>query len=296
MLPIWYSEYKNFIDTSINTYLNKYFKNKISNWGENFKEIIFYATRWWKRIRSILALEMYLIFSHKTLSELNENDDIVKFIISIECIHSYSLIHDDLPCMDNDEYRRWELTTWKKFGEYQAVLAWDLLNTLSFEILSEIDNSIHAIKLVSLLSSNTWLYWMIWWQVDDMYFDEKKSELTYNNLVQLHNNKTWALIKSSIIWPLILSDNSNQIAKFTLFWEKIWLAFQIKDDLLDVEWSLIDTWKSVWWERKWFVYFLWIEKTKKELEALIEYCLHSAKELKSEKLEFIVRYIGDRNR
>jgi len=296
MLPIWYSDYKTFIDISINTYLNHYFTNKVSIWWEKFKEIILYATKWWKRIRSILALEMYLVFSNTSLSDLTINDDIVKFIISIECMHSYSLIHDDLPCMDNDEFRRWELTTWKKYGEYQAILAGDLLNTLSFEILSEINNNEHAIKLVKLLSFNTWLYWMIWWQVDDMYFEERIDNLNYDTLLKLHNNKTWALIKTSIIWALILSNNSDKIDLYSQFWEKIWLAFQIKDDILDVEWSLMQTGKSTGWEKKWFVYFMWIEKTKKELEALIHYCLDSAKELNSEKLEFIVRYIWERKR
>ncbi len=296
MLPSWYSDYKSFIDKSIESYLKTYFNNKVCIWSEKFKDIILYATKWWKRIRSIFALEIYLIFSNKPLSTLDRDDDIVKFIISLECMHAYSLIHDDLPCMDDDEYRRWELTTWKKFGEYQAVLAWDLLNTLSFEILSQISDPKIAISLVQLLSSHTGFYWMVWWQVDDMYFECNKEALTHDNLVGLHNKKTGALIKSSIIWALIVANSNSDIEKYSIFWEKIWLAFQIKDDILDIEGSLKDTGKSVWWEKKGFVHFMWLEKTKKELEALIEYCLNSAKELNSEKLEFIVRYIGERKR
>ncbi|QFR39272.1 polyprenyl synthetase family protein [Candidatus Gracilibacteria bacterium 28_42_T64] len=296
MLPSWYSDYKSFIDKSIESYLKTYFNNKVCIGSEKFKDIILYATKGGKRIRSIFALEIYLIFSNKPLSTLDRDDDIVKFIISLECMHAYSLIHDDLPCMDDDEYRRGELTTWKKFGEYQAVLAGDLLNTLSFEILSQISDPKIAISLVQLLSSHTGFYGMVGGQVDDMYFECNKEALTHDNLVGLHNKKTGALIKSSIIGALIVANSNSDIEKYSIFGEKIGLAFQIKDDILDIEGSLKDTGKSVGGEKKGFVHFMGLEKTKKELEALIEYCLNSAKELNSEKLEFIVRYIGERKR
>ena len=297
MLPIWYNEYKKIIEESILEYLMNYFKNNISNpWLNIYKEWVFYATKWWKRIRSILALEFYIVSSWKQLNDINFNDDILKYCIALEFIHSFSLIHDDLPCIDNDDYRRWELTVWKKYWESTWVLIWDLLNTLSFEIISDIENSVLCQKLIKLLSHSIWFYWMIWWQVDDLYFEKNFNELNIKSLKSLHNKKTWALIRSSILWWIILSQNISKLKIFDQFWKKLWLAFQIKDDLLDYEWTFEETGKSVWWEEKWFVYFLWIEKTKQELNKLLDSCLLEIKGLKSEKIEFLVKYIWDRKK
>jgi len=297
MIPIWYNSYKDFIEKSINLFLNDYFKNNITNnWLKELKEALFYSIKWWKKIRSVFALEFYLIFSNKKLNELNYNDDIIKFCISLELIHTYSLVHDDLPCMDNDEYRRGQLTTWKKFGEYQAVLLGDLLNSLAFENLSLINNKILWIDLIKLLSKHIWFYWMIWWQVDDMYFENNFWELNIDNLKSLQNKKTGALFKSAIIWWILCSWNTNNIKNYEDLWYKIGLAFQIKDDLLDIEWSFEETWKSVWWENKWFVHFLWLEKTKKYLFELEKSLLNLIIPLKSSKLIFLIEYIIKRKK
>ncbi len=93
-----------------------------------------------KKIRAIFALEFYLVLSWKKISEIWNNDDIIKFCLALEFVHAYSLVHDDLPCIDNDDIRRSEPTVWKKFSENDAVLVWDLLNTLSFELLSDISS------------------------------------------------------------------------------------------------------------------------------------------------------------
>lgn len=295
MLPLWYWKYKDFIENSIKKYLDNYLEDNITNsWLEDFREAIFYSVSWWKKLRAILALEFYLILSWKTLSKIKYDDDITKFCIAIELIHAYSLVHDDLPCMDNDELRRWKPTVWKKFWEYNAVLVWDLLNTISFEILSEISDPKLWIQLIKLLSNSVWFHWMIWWQVDDMYFEANNDKLTLDNLVLLHSKKTWALIKTSIIWGVILSKNIKLLERFKNFWEKIGLAFQVKDDLLDVEWTSEETWKTTWWEKKWFVYFKWIDKTKLKLKRLINDSLDLITDLKSDKLNFLVLYIQDR--
>ena len=304
MLPNWYNEYKEKIDNSIENYLENYFE--INNeyrhlfqnnpWLNFFREWIYYATKWWKRIRSILALEFYIILSWKHLKEISLTDNIIKYCIALELIHSYSLVHDDLPCMDNDEYRRGQLTVWKKYGESSGVLIWDLLNTLSFEVLSEIDDPVLSQKLIKLLSHSTWLYWMVWWQVDDLYFEKNFNELNIESLELLHNKKTWALIRSSILWWIILSKDTFKIEKFSDFWKILWLAFQIKDDLLDSEWTFEETGKSVWWEEKWFVYFLWVEKSREKLIKLLKSCLFEIKELNSDKLEFLVKYIWERKK
>ena len=296
MLPNWYSEYKNLIEHSLNKYLKDYFKNNTSEVLKSFEDIIIYSTRWGKKIRSILALEFYLSFTSKNLKEINLDDDIIKYCIALEIVHAFSLIHDDLPCMDNDTLRRWELTVWKKYWEANAVLAGDLLNTLAFEILSELSNPKASQQLSKLLSHAIWLYGMVWWQVEDIYFEHNEEKLTKELLEKLHNKKTWALIESSVLWGIILAEKQWEIDNYSSFWKKLGLAFQIKDDLLDVEWSAEEVGKSVWGEQKWFVHFVWLEQAKTDLNNLINNCLHAVKNLDSEKLDFIVHYIGERKK
>lgn len=297
MLPNWYSTYKELIEKSLNNYLVEYFLDEKNIWLDVIKEAAFYAVRWWKRIRPILALEFYLIFSWKDIKEINENDSIMKLCIALELLHWYSLVHDDLPAMDNDDYRRWNLTTWKKFWEANWILTWDLLNSLAFEVLAETNNS----ELVKLFWKSVWIKWMLWWQVLDLFYENNPDKLNLKNLIEVHNKKTWALIETAIMWWILLSDNytkdnNEALDKYSDFWKKIWLAFQVKDDLLDVEWSFEETGKSVWWEEKGFVYFMWLVETKKYLKNLINDCLDITKETKYKKIAFLVEYIWNRKK
>ena len=302
MLPSWYNEYREYIENNVNIYLDKYLsKNNTNKWLNTFREVCFYANQGGKKIRGLLALEFYLSITKQDISDIKETDDIIKVIVAIELLHAYSLVHDDIPCMDNDDYRRWILTCWKKYWEYNAVLAGDLLNTLAFEILSDMENSEQAIEIIKLLSSHTWFHGMIWGQVSDMFFELESEKLSYSDLIELHNKKTGQLIKASVLSGIITAWKSHKVEEFKRFWEKIWLAFQIKDDLLDVEWTFAETGKSTWkeWgimEEKGFVYFMWIEKTKMELESLIIDCKNVANKLWSEKLEFLVNYIWNRTK
>jgi geranylgeranyl diphosphate synthase type II len=201
-----------------------------------------------------------------------------------------------MPCMDNDVLRRWKPTVWKKFWEYQALLIGDTLNTLAFEILSEIKNPALSVQLSNLLSRSSWFHGMVWWQIDDMYFEENPEKITVSDLLKLHNRKTWALIKASVQWWILLSGKIKHIHKLSEFWEKLWLAFQIKDDLLDVEGTAQETWKSVWWELKWFVHFLWLEKTRNYLNDTIKDCINIIEILNSKHILFLVWYVKDRKK
>ncbi len=301
MLPNWYYNYKEKIDFCIKDYLEKHFEKQNSKAMETIKQATIYACKWWKRVRSVLALEFYLIISWKSISEIQNNEKIIKFCIALELLHAYSLVHDDLPCMDNDVLRRWELTVWKKYGEYNAILVWDLLNSLSFELISSIWN----ISLIKLFWDAVWINWMIGGQVLDLYYEYNPKELNIDNLIETHNKKTWALIEMSIKWGLILwnlcletkdKKRKNKIRHYINFWKKIGLAFQIKDDLLDVEWTIEETGKSIGWEEKGFVYFIWIKKSKLKLKHLIKECLEDIKDLTSEKLNFLVNYIWNRKK
>jgi len=301
MLPNWYNTYKEKIENSIDNYLIEYFKNENNDWLVTFKEATIYSLKWWKRIRAILALEFYLIFSWKNIDEIKDNDNIIKFCIALELLHAYSLIHDDLPCMDNDILRRWQPTVWKKYGEANAVLVWDLLNSLSFELISEIWN----IALLKLFWKAVWIKWMAGWQILDLYYENNSEKLTLDDLIEIHNRKTWALIEISIIWWIIFwnlslkRENKNkksELIKYSDFWKKIGLAFQVKDDLLDIDWTFEETWKSVWWEDKGFVHFIWIKKSREYLNSLMKDCQNILLSLNSEKLNFLVSYIWNRKK
>lgn len=299
MLPTWYIDYKNFIDESIKGYLNTYFASQTSSqWLEKLKEASLYACNWGKRIRAILALEFFFAFSWKTLWDIKQNDDVVKFAIALELIHAYSLVHDDLPAMDNDDFRRWEPTTWKAYWEYTAILVWDLLNSLAFEIISEINNSDLSKKLSKLLRRSIGFFGMVWWQMEDMHYEEENSKnLSFEQLKSLHSKKTWALIKTSVLgWFYIFWNNVEKEQNLEIYSEKIGFAFQLKDDILDVEGSLETTWKSVWWEEKWFVSVFWLEESKKNLDNLISESTSEINFLNSEKLNFLTEYIKKREK
>ncbi len=263
---------------------------------EDFKQTITYAFSGGKKLRSILALEFYLTLTNKTIDDIKPDDDIIKFCIAIESIHAFSLVHDDLPCMDDDEFRRGELSVWKKYWEYQAILAWDMLNTLAFEILSDIKDPQISRELSKLISHSIGFYGMVGWQVEDMYYEKHISELSPNRLSKLHYKKTGKLIEASILWWIIISGERTYMDIFQDFWKKIWLAFQIKDDLLDVEWTLEEVGKSVWGEEKWFVYLCWADESHQKLHNLIQECKTIAKNLNSEKIDFLVGYIENRKK
>lgn len=294
--PIWYKDYKTLIESSISTYLDRYLALPMTKPLEEFKEVIKYAFRGWKKLRAILALEFYLSLKGKKFEDVGSDDDIMRVCIALEAVHAFSLVHDDLPCMDNDELRRWEPTIWKKYWEYNAVLVWDLLHSLCFENISDIKDPEKSRKISKLISHGVGYYGMLGWQVEDLYYEENISDIDSDVLRGLHAKKTGKLIEASILSWVILSWETSNIDIYWDFWKKLGLAFQVKDDLLDVEWTLEETGKSVWGEQKWFVYLLGVDATKKILHDMISECNQIAAKLGSEKIDFIVSYIENRKK
>lgn len=168
--------------------------------------------------------------------------------------------------MDNDELRRGELTVWKKFTEYDAVLVGDMMNTLGFEIISDIKDAYKSQELSKLVSHAIGFYGMVGGQVEDMYYEEHSSELNIPLLSGLHYKKTGKLIEASILGGIILSGERSYLDICRDFGAKIGLAFQIKDDLLDVEGTAEEVGKSVGGEEKGFVYLCGVEESHKRLE------------------------------
>ena len=181
-----------------------------------------------KRIRPVLIMSTYELFK-------KDYDKVLPFMIAMEMVHTFSLIHDDLPGIDNDDYRRGKLTNHKKFNEATAILAGDsLLNYAYNLIIKDIINSSKEEKdrkLKALEELSDGIDRMIAGEYVDTEYEGK--EISNQYLEYMHENKTGALIKASVRIGAILAEaNSEDIEKLTNYAEKIGLAFQIKDDIL----------------------------------------------------------------
>lgn len=159
---------------------------------------------------------------------------------ALEAVHTYSLIHDDLPAMDDDELRRGQPTSHKKFDEATAILAGDTLQTLAFQILAEHNyqhvNAEQVIKLINLLSQNS-IYMCAGQSIDLQQTDSaiNDSELALKQLKNMHRLKTGALIKASVLMGATAGSASQQeVEVLTRYAEAIGLAFQVWDDVLDI--------------------------------------------------------------
>ncbi|MBR6510300.1 MAG: polyprenyl synthetase family protein [Clostridia bacterium] len=181
-----------------------------------------------KRIRPALVFE----FCKLCGGDMNSAID---FAIAIEMIHTYSLIHDDLPCMDNDDMRRGKPSCHKKYGEDIALLAGDTLLTEAFFIASNANVRPEiALKAVSILASNAGLHGMIGGQVLDLSFEENTPDV--NELQNMYMRKTGALLIASAILGCIAAgkDDEETIKSATKYGYNLGLAFQIIDDILDI--------------------------------------------------------------
>ena len=182
-----------------------------------------------KRIRPLYTLAV--------LEELNvKNEDALTVACTIEMIHTYSLIHDDLPSMDNDDLRRGKPTNHVVFGEALAILAGDALVTLAFGIIARCQNltSEQKVKLIDQLSFAAGAEGMVGGQVLDILSEGKT--LTIQELEEVHTNKTGALLLFSVLaGGIIAKADENILAALEKYAHHIGLAFQIQDDILDIE-------------------------------------------------------------
>lgn len=180
-----------------------------------------------KRIRPVLIMSAYTLFR-------DGYEHVLPFAVAMEMVHTFSLIHDDLPGIDNDDYRRGKPTNHKKYNEATAILAGDsLLNYAYNLIIHDINNSDECKleKLQALQELSEGIDRMIAGEYVDTEFEGK--EISSQYLEYMHENKTGALIKASVRIGAIMAGADNEsINKLTRYAEKIGLAFQIKDDIL----------------------------------------------------------------
>ncbi|MBX9186151.1 MULTISPECIES: polyprenyl synthetase family protein [Clostridium] len=212
----------------VNTFLLNYFENKGS-----FNKVIYDSASYslnigGKRIRPLLMLLTYNMYKENWR-------EILEFSSAIEMIHTYSLIHDDLPCMDNDDLRRGKPTNHKVYGEDIAVLAGDALLNEAMNVMMKfsLNHGREALVASQKIAEAAGAEGMIGGQVVDIINEGKK--ISEEELRYMHMKKTGALIKVSIVAGAILGNASEEeIELLEKFGENLGLAFQIKDDILDV--------------------------------------------------------------
>ena len=180
-----------------------------------------------KRIRPVLALEFAKACG-------GSRDDCLALACALEYVHTYSLIHDDLPCMDDDDMRRGKPSCHKQFGEATALLAGDALLTHAFDIVasSDLSSEIKA-SAISLLAQNAGVCGMIGGQVIDLIYEKKNPNI--NQLLTVYKMKTGALISAACLMGCISAGaGDEQIAAASKFAYSLGIAFQIQDDILDI--------------------------------------------------------------
>ena len=215
----------NKVAKDINLFLKKFLlKQKKSNL---LNPMIYGLLPGGKKIRSKLLVDVGKIFNINYYK-------LIQIGAAVECIHAYSLIHDDLPCMDNDKLRRGKLSTHAKFGESTAILAGNSLLTIAFEILSHSKFKLDyktKISLINLLSKCSGHSGIAGGQYSDLQFEGKRQSL--RKIVDMQINKTGKLFSFCCIAPVIISKKNKYIDLFDSIGLKIGLLFQIADDLID---------------------------------------------------------------
>jgi geranylgeranyl diphosphate synthase type II len=246
-----------------------------------------------KRLRPVLVLESAIACGGDV------NASALSAAGAIELIHTFSLVHDDLPAMDNDDLRRGRPTNHKVFGEAMAILAGDGMISLAFELIAVDADAKVAAKLVAELARATGPQGMIGGQVLDM--DGEQKSLSFEELRRLHRLKTGALLRASCRLGAIAAGGSEaQLAALTEFGEHLGLAFQIVDDVLDVTSTAEQMGKATGKDaakgKNTYPALLGLEGAQREAHAQLEAALASLAPLKgnADGLRALARFVVER--
>ena len=239
-----------------------------------------------KRLRPMLINETYKMFG-------GEGDIVKPFMAAIEMIHTYSLIHDDLPALDNDDYRRGQKTCHIVYGEDMAILAGDALLNYAYEVatkafdLADQDEMMKVVEAVKILARKPGIYGMIGGQVADV--ELEGTPLSMEQILFIHKNKTSALIEACMMIGAVLAGASKEdVMAMEECGEYIGLAFQIQDDILDLTGDEEEIGKPVGSDEKnhktTYVTLKGLEQSAKDVE-----------EISKKAIEILARYeVGDR--
>lgn len=239
-----------------------------------------------KRLRPMLINETYKMFG-------GEGDIVKPFMAAIEMIHTYSLIHDDLPALDNDDYRRGQKTCHIVYGEDMAILAGDALLNYAYEVatkafdLADQDEMMNVVEAVKILARKPGIYGMIGGQVADV--ELEGTPLSMEQILFIHKNKTSALIEACMMIGAVLAGASKEdVMAMEECGEYIGLAFQIQDDILDLTGDEEEIGKPVGSDEKnhktTYVTLKGLEQSAKDVE-----------EISKKAIEILARYdVGNR--
>lgn len=217
---------------SVNAELDKLVRENSSPQASVYSSMRYSLMAGGKRLRPVLALAVNDLFK-------GDESKVLPFGCAIEMIHTYSLIHDDLPAMDNDDYRRGRLTNHKVYGEAMAILAGDGLLNLAFEVMAghiakDAASAASGVKALCLVARSAGVEGMIGGQAVDL--ESEGKAVSSEVLKHMHRCKTGALIKAPVLAAAVVNNADEEDYKcLEAYAEKIGLAFQIKDDILDVE-------------------------------------------------------------
>lgn len=291
MLKNYLKTKRELVDSNIEYHLNKLEYPNVIAEGMRYSVL-----NGGKRLRPILLLMVLELFDKKI-------DLGLPIAVAIEMIHSYSLVHDDLPALDNDDYRRGKLTTHKKFGEAEAILIGDALLTHSFSVITDETKGVASdklVKIIGMVSRYAGINGMIGGQTVDIESEKKKVSL--ETLKYIHENKTGKLIKLPVEIGAIISEATEEEYKaLENYADGIGLAFQIKDDILDIEGDFEKIGKPIGsdleLEKTTYPSIFGIEKSKEVLKEVISGAKRSLNIFPDEKIKVFLEladYIGIR--
>lgn len=290
----WYEINLKKIEENLETYLPCF---------ENRQKKIYESMRYslnagGKRVRPILMMAVFEIFRS------DDEDSIMPFACALEMIHTYSLIHDDLPAMDDDDYRRGKLTNHKVYGEAMAILAGDALLNKAVEIVLQ-NRSLTGLspevilRCLEILMASSGTEGMIGGQVVDMFVEERSLEY----LEYMHRLKTGAIIRAACqIGATAGGASEEETYKITQYSDYLGLAFQIKDDILDVTAQESDLGKPTGSDEKndklTYVTLLGLKESESLLQRYTGQAIESIKYLgdKSQRLVEIAEYLLERKK
>ena len=246
-----------------------------------------------KRLRAFLVIHSCNIFEV-------QKDTAIQAAIAIECLHAYSLVHDDLPCMDDDELRRGKPTVHVKWDEATATLTGDALQALAFELIASLPHTdaIRIVELLKKLAKASGMQGMVLGQAQDIQAEKSEVNLNINDITSLQQNKTGALIEWSAISGAILSNQDD--GKLLDYAKSIGLAFQIQDDILDIEGDAVLAGKRLQKDvsagKATFVSLLGIENAKVRAKELIEEAIDALSDYgdKAEPMRQVAKFIIER--
>ena len=281
--------------TIINTELEKYLRKEECPEKTLNESVSYSLMAGGKRLRPILVLDVYKMFKENY-------QEAMPYAVAIEMIHNFSLIHDDLPEVDNDDFRHGKPTNHKQFNHPTALLAGDSLFNQAYIVISkDLEKSITTNKIRIFGEFSNAVDRMIAGEYLDTELEGQ--QISHQMLQYIHENKTGELLKLSIRMGAILADASeNDIERLSKFADKIGLAFQIKDDILSEEGNPEVTGKPVGNDKEHnkctYVSVFGIEGAKKELEKITNEAVEIL-EYYGDKAEFLKQlaiYIKDRNK